>query len=94
MKNAKKKKKKRTHYIKKAFAQQRPDVLEFMGLQRIGHDWATELNWELSKENHQQNEKTTNLQNGRKYLQNHMANGGVSIQKYKELIQLNRKKNN
>ena len=34
----KKKKKKRPHYIKKAFAQPRPDVLEFMGLQRIGHD--------------------------------------------------------
>ena len=23
----------------------RPGVLRFMGLQRIGHDWATELNW-------------------------------------------------
>ena len=23
----------------------RPDVLWFMGSQRIGHDWATELNW-------------------------------------------------
>ena len=23
----------------------RPDVLQFMGLQRVGHDWATELNW-------------------------------------------------
>ena len=23
----------------------RPDVLRFMGLQRLGHDWATELNW-------------------------------------------------
>ena len=23
----------------------RPGVLEFMGLQRVGHDWATELNW-------------------------------------------------
>ena len=23
----------------------RPDVLQFMGSQRIGHDWATELNW-------------------------------------------------
>ena len=27
----------------------RPGVLQFMGLQRVGHDWATELNWtELS----------------------------------------------
>ena len=25
----------------------RPGVLRFMGLQRIGHDWATELNWTL-----------------------------------------------
>ena len=23
----------------------RPDVLWFMGSQRVGHDWATELNW-------------------------------------------------
>ena len=23
----------------------RPCVLQFMGLQRVGHDWATELNW-------------------------------------------------
>ena len=26
----------------------RPGVLRFMGLQRVGHDWATELNWTLS----------------------------------------------
>ena len=25
----------------------RPGVLRFMGLQRVGHDWATELNWIL-----------------------------------------------
>ena len=24
----------------------RPGVLRFMGSQRVGHDWATELNWE------------------------------------------------
>ena len=24
---------------------ERPDVLQLMGLQRVGHDWATELNW-------------------------------------------------
>ena len=23
----------------------RPGVLQFMGLQIVGHDWATELNW-------------------------------------------------
>ena len=23
----------------------KPGVLQFMGLQRVGHDWATELNW-------------------------------------------------
>ena len=23
----------------------RPGLLQFMGLQRVGHDWATELNW-------------------------------------------------
>ena len=26
----------------------KPGVLRFMGLQRIGHDWATELNWRLN----------------------------------------------
>ena len=26
----------------------RPGVLWFMGLQRVGHDWATDLNWKLS----------------------------------------------
>ena len=25
----------------------RPGVLRFMGLQRVGHDWATELNWHI-----------------------------------------------
>ena len=25
----------------------RPGVLRFMGLQRVGHDWVTELNWNL-----------------------------------------------
>ena len=25
----------------------RPSVLRFMGLRRVGHDWATELNWTL-----------------------------------------------
>ena len=28
----------------------RPGVLRFMGLQRVGHDWATELNWCKTKE--------------------------------------------
>ena len=27
----------------------RPGVLRFMGLQRVGHDWATELKWKLKK---------------------------------------------
>ena len=26
----------------------RPGVLQFMGSQRVGHDWATELNWECN----------------------------------------------
>ena len=28
----------------------RPGVLQFMGSQRVGHDWATELNWRTNKE--------------------------------------------
>ena len=27
----------------------RPGMLQFMGLQRVGYDWATELNWFVSK---------------------------------------------
>ena len=27
----------------------RPGVLQFMGLQRVGHDWVTELNWISSR---------------------------------------------
>ena len=27
----------------------RPGVLQFMGLQRVRHDWATELNWSIQK---------------------------------------------
>ena len=27
----------------------RPSVLQFMGLQRVGHNWATELNWTKQK---------------------------------------------
>ena len=30
----------------------RPGVLQFMGLQRVGHDWATELNWTELRENY------------------------------------------
>ena len=26
----------------------RPGVLQFMGSQRVGHDWATELNWSIN----------------------------------------------
>ena len=26
----------------------KPEVLQFMGLQRVGHTWATELNWHVS----------------------------------------------
>ena len=28
---------------------ERPGVLRFMGSQRVGHDWATELNWRTNK---------------------------------------------
>ena len=27
----------------------RPGVLRFMGSQRVGHDWVTELNWKISQ---------------------------------------------
>ena len=30
------------------WAARRPGVLRFMGLQKVGHDWATELNWTAS----------------------------------------------
>ena len=31
--------------VQKLLSLIRPGVLRFMGLQRVGHDWATELNW-------------------------------------------------
>ena len=34
----------------------RPGLLQFMGSQRVGHDWATELNWKL-QENKWKNKK-------------------------------------
>ena len=30
----------------------RPGVLRFTGLQRVGHDWASELNWDGLRSNH------------------------------------------
>ena len=40
----------------------RPGVLRFMGSQRVGHDWATELNWtELTEGLESQFVKTTKL---------------------------------
>ena len=32
----------------------RPGVLQFMGSQRVGHDWATELNWHSQRLQHSQ----------------------------------------
>ena len=38
-------------------------VLQFMGLQRIGHSWATELNWDhLTRQNVKKNLKQDTLQ--------------------------------
>ena len=31
----------------------RPGVLQFMGSQRVGHDWVTELNWDFNLSNSQ-----------------------------------------
>ena len=28
----------------------KPGILQYMGLQRVGHNWATELNWNYEKE--------------------------------------------
>jgi len=33
----------------------RPGVLQFMGLQRVGHDWAIELNWTFNPHNNLSN---------------------------------------
>ena len=35
----------------------RPGVLQFMGSQRVGHDWATELNWLKSNESKNKNKQ-------------------------------------
>ena len=41
----------------------RPGMLQFMGLQRVGHDWVTELNW-----THLMNDLVQCLSNHCKYL--------------------------
>ena len=51
----------------------RPGVLRFMGLQRVGHDWATELNW------------TTFLKGTEQY---HLQRCGYRLRKWKFLIHL------
>ena len=44
----------------------RPGLLQFMGSQRVGHDWVTELNWsELKVENH--------------YIRSHFPLGGTLL---------------
>ena len=48
----------------------RPGVLLFMGWQRIGHDWATELNWNYQLIN-LASYKTENQSNVREFLQAH-----------------------
>ena len=35
----------------------RPGMLQFMGLQRVGHDWVTELNWYTKRERQTQRQK-------------------------------------
>ena len=32
-------------WFKGIYVEERPGMLRFMGLQRVGHNWATELNW-------------------------------------------------
>ena len=38
----------------------RPGVLQFMGSQRVRHDWATELNWTELMQSHQRNSQILN----------------------------------
>ena len=48
----------------------KPGVLQFVGSQRVGHDWATELNWKLKPLVHQRispGERKDNQENSRKY---------------------------
>ena len=40
----------------------RPSVLQSMGSQRVGHDWATKLNWTGSCHHHCYNRKTENFE--------------------------------
>jgi len=46
----------------------RPGVLWFMGSQRIGHDWGTELNWTDVSENNLGTEGYISERNRLKYL--------------------------
>ena len=46
----------------------RPGVLEFMGSQRVGHNWATELNWTELKSNYASGKKLKYILNLNDYL--------------------------
>ena len=51
----------------------RPGVLQFMGLQRVGYDWATELNWsvEMLGKCVQENEQDSK-RHGQDHLRDHL----------------------
>ena len=40
----------------------RPGMLQFMGLQRVGHDWVTELNWTELNSAYKLNKQSDNIQ--------------------------------
>ena len=51
-------------------------VLQSMGSQRVGHDWATELNWGTQRSNTQKCKANVNRRKGRK-RQQHSKRGDV-----------------
>ena len=56
----------------------RPGVLQFMGSQRVGHDWATELNWtELKQKRLRRGGKNTQKNYSRKVLMTWINNSVV-----------------
>ena len=56
----------------------RPGVLRFMGSQRVGHDWATELNWNIHKAWRTSKDTGPKKQSGGRRPENKMKLGWLS----------------